>query len=78
MIAYRVPLVPLVTIRATYDCAYWPDECSRCGAETRDADGAELDYRGPHHHGGGPACPTCGPGAVAALTLAGAILAGRR
>lgn len=61
MNAYRVPLVPLVTIRATYDCTYWPNECGRCGAETRDADGAELDYRGPYYHGGGPVCPSCGP-----------------
>lgn len=25
MNGYRVPLVPLVTIRATYDCVYFPD-----------------------------------------------------
>ena len=25
MNGYRVPLVPFVTIRATYDCAYFPD-----------------------------------------------------
>lgn len=61
MRTYRVPLVPLVTIRATYDCVYWPNECGRCGAEVRTATGAELDYSGDFHHGGGYVCPTCGP-----------------
>ena len=37
MSGYRVPLVPLVTIRATYDCAYFPQECGRCGAEVEEA-----------------------------------------
>ena len=60
MIGYRVPLVPLVTIRATYDCVYWPNEHSLCGAEVRVASGAELDYSGEFHGGGGWVCPSCG------------------
>lgn len=54
MSGYRVPLVPLVTIRATYDCAYWPDECGRCGVEAETLAPCEDAPDGY-------VCPSCGP-----------------
>lgn len=131
MNAYRVPLVPLVTIRATYDCTYFPpdeEDAAQWGGwcdpsnpwgsiggddEYRADDADEAYGRGepvelaltigeavdfladfpggiwdsreaessPNYRTGVDVSVTAhvdGPGAVAALTLAGAILAGRR
>lgn len=66
-----VPTVPTVTIRATYDCAYWPDVCGRCGAEATvkpagyyAADGSPARYPAgetdTYYRGGDAYCPACG------------------
>lgn len=59
-------MIPTVTIRATYDCTYWPNVCPSCGAEVEAVtDGRrffELAGRyGPFHDGGGYVCSACGP-----------------
>lgn len=131
MNGYRVPLVPLVTIRATYDCVYFPgggedaalwggwcDPSNPWGTlwgddEYRADDSDAYGRNGPpveltlpvgeaarfladfpggvwdlcegsssvNHRTGVDVSVTAhadGPGAVAALTLAGEIVAGRR
>ena len=44
---YSVPPVPLVTIRATYQCDYWPNACDGCGAENPAEWGGYCDPANP-------------------------------
>jgi hypothetical protein len=71
MIAPDVFTAETVTVRATYDCTYWPDVCERCGAEVRvlaagyySMDGTPAPYPATaddvNVNGGDAYCPTCG------------------